>query len=322
MSINSLSIKLHLLITSLLFTVSQPVFANSNKQAEAPAYGGPRHVVAVLPFANRVQNIYGGYEIGEGLSEILITELMRTQRFQLVERELIGNIVQEQELGMTGLTNSNVGPQTGQLSGAQFMIRGAVTEFNDQAGGGGIKLSYSKAEAGTKSSKAYVGIDVRLVDNATGQIYASYNAHAEAVSRGLSLAAVVSEFGEDFKFGASHFNNTPIGKATREAMSDIVDFIIAESANIPWQGMLIQALPNEAYVNRGQNTNLKNGDELVVFSPGIPLIDPETGFNLGSVEKRVCTITVTDVHERFSIAKRGSECGTAVLKRGDIVRFP
>ncbi len=287
-----------------------------------PAYGGPRHVVAVLPFANRVQNIYGGYEIGEGLSEMLITELMRTERFQLVEREIIGNIVQEQELGMTGLTNAQTGPKTGQLSGAQFMIRGAVTEFNDQAGGGGLKLSYSKAEASTKSSKAYVGIDVRLVDNATGQIYASYNAHAEAVSRGASLAAVISEFGEDFKFGASHFKNTPIGKATRNALEKIVDFIIAESANIPWQGMLIQAMPGAAYINRGANTNLKSGDELVVFSPGIPLIDPETGFNLGSVEKRVCTISVTEVRDKFSIAAPSADCAGQTLKRGDIVRFP
>ena len=285
-----------------------------------PAYGGPRHVVAVLPFANRVQNIYGGYEIGEGLSEMLITELMRTERFQLIERELIGNIVQEQELAMTGLTNSEVGPQAGQLSGAQFMIRGAVTEFNDQAGGGGVKLSYSKAEAGTKSSKAYVGIDVRLVDNATGQIYASYNAHAEAVSRGLSLAAAISEFGEDFKFGASHFNNTPIGKATREALGDIVDFIIAESANIPWQGMLIQVTPADAFINRGLNTNLKVGDALVVYSPGKPLIDPETGFNLGSMETRVCSVRVRDVRDKFSIAAQEGDCGGR-LQRGDIVKF-
>lgn len=305
----------------LLPVASQAAKRDGEEERSYPAYGGPRYVVAVLPFANRVQNIYGGYEIGEGLSEMLITELMRTERFQLVEREVIGNIVQEQELAMTGLTNTQTGLQTGQLSGAQFMIRGAVTEFNDQAGGGGMKIAFSKAEASTKSSKAYVGIDVRMVDNATGQIYASYNANAEAVSRGASLAAVISEFGDDFKFGASHFNNTPIGKATRKALGDVVDFIIAESANIPWQGMLIQATPAQAVINRGQNTNIKAGDELVVYSPGKPLIDPETGFNLGSLETRVCIVRVVDVRDKFSVATPLADCAGRTLNPGDIVRL-
>jgi len=289
--------------------------------SDAERYLGPKQVIAVLPFANRVQNVYGSYALGEGLSEILITELLRTNRFQLVERELLAEVLREQELAMTGLTNNASSPSVGRLSGAQYMIRGAVTEFNDQAGGGGVNISYSKAEAGTRSSRAYVGIDVRIVDNSTGQIYASYNAHAEANSRGLSLAAVINEFGDDFKFGASHFKSTPIGQATREAIAQVVSFIVSESRGIPWQGSLIRADRGRLFINRGSNANVRSGDTLFAFAAGEPLIDPETGFNLGSDEQLLCAIEVADVREKFSIALPGEGCAGRRLNRGDIVRY-
>ncbi|MFK7733192.1 MAG: CsgG/HfaB family protein [Pseudomonadales bacterium] len=312
-----MTIRKQLVIFLIGFSFALPSFADKSQQA---TYVGPKQVVAVLPFANRVQNVYGSWSLGEGFAEILITELVKSGRFLIVEREVISDIVKEQELGMTGLVSQNTAAKTGQLSGAQFMIRGAITEFNDLAGGGGLTIAYSKAEAGTKSKTAYVGIDVRIVDNATGQIYASYNAHAKAKSRGVSLAAKFTESAESFKVGASGFYDTSLGQATRDAIEQVIEFIVDESSNIPWQGSLIRADQAKAYINRGANTNLKIGDRLIVYAPGEPLIDPETGFNLGSDEERKCDVVVRDVRSKFSIADTSS-CSGHSLDRGFIVRF-
>jgi len=285
-----------------------------------PDYHGPKQVIAVLPFENRVENVYGGMNLGEGLSEILITELHKSGRFLLVERMAIQSIIKEQELGMSGLVNQETGPAVGQMSGAQFMVIGAITEFNDKAGGGGLTLGFSGGEVGGKVRTAHVGIDVRIVDNATGQIYASYNASEKATSAGGSLATNFTHNSEAFKLGTSGFFSTALGKATRAAVQLVVGFILEESKNIPWQGSVIKTGP-KTYINRGANANVGVGDQFDVYSKGEPLIDPETGFNLGSDERLICSMQVVDVRDKFSIASSGSNCMSGGVKRGDIVRY-
>ena len=312
-------------ITLLALSLSATVFSKDSTKddAEPPVaepYYGPKQVVAVLPFDNRVKNIPQNWYLGEGLSEILITELIKSDRFLLVERDAIQDIVKEQEAGMSGLVRQETAVKTGQLSGAQFMIKGAITEFNAEAAGGGLSLAFRQGEVGGKSRTAYVGIDVRIVDNTTGQIYASYNASGTAKSKGASLAAA---FGgsDNVKIGASAFYSTALGQATREAVQQIVSFILKESVNIPWQGSVIQTKGSSVFVNRGKTANVKTGDTFKVYSKGEPLIDPETGFNLGSVEEYLCDIKVTRLMPKFSSARKTPDCKGLEIRRGDLVRY-
>ncbi|MEM1144273.1 MAG: CsgG/HfaB family protein [Pseudomonadota bacterium] len=293
--------------------------AQKGQQAQR-AYAGPKQVVAVLPFENRVEGIPGNWLIGEGLAEILVTELIASNRYLLVERDAIQNIVREQELGMSGLVRSETAVPTGQLAGAQFMIKGAITEFNAEAGGGGLTVAFREAEAGAKTRKAYVGIDVRIVDNLTGRIHASYNAHAEARSGGATLAAQFLG-SDDFKVGASGFYDTALGIASRDALRQIIDFILIESAEIPWQGSVIQSRGRNVFINRGESANVKVGDAMELYSKGEPMIDPETGFNLGSMEEFLCGIEVTQVQREFASARVERDCQGLVIERGDIVRY-
>ncbi|GBE08886.1 putative lipoprotein/NMB1164 precursor [bacterium BMS3Bbin11] len=296
------------------------VSSQASRIASYPSYHGPKQVVAVLPFANRVKNVYGSWQLGEGLAEILVTELVKSGRFLVVERESIRGIISEQELGLSGLVRKETAVKTGQMSGAQFYIKGAITEFNDQAGGGGITLGFKGGEVGGKTRTAYVGIDVRIVDNTTGQIYASYNASAKARSTGASLSTNLTNFGDLYKLGASGFNSTALGVATRKAVQKIMGFILAESKNIPWQGSIIKA-GSKVYLNRGDSAGVKNGDRLAVYSKGEALIDPETGFNLGSDERLICSVFIVQSRPKFSIARMTPDCQGQGIKRGDIVRY-
>ncbi|MEM6486084.1 MAG: CsgG/HfaB family protein [Pseudomonadota bacterium] len=306
-----------LLILTIMGTSA--LAAQKGQQAQRE-YVGPKQVVAVLPFENRVEGIPGNWLIGEGLAEVLVTELIASNRYLLVERDAIQNIVREQELGMSGLVRSETAVPTGQLAGAQFMIKGAITEFNAEAGGGGLTVAFREAEAGAKTRKAYVGIDVRIVDNLTGRIHASYNAHAEARSGGASLAAQFLG-SDDFKIGASGFYDTALGIASRDAIRQIIDFILIESAEIPWQGSVIQSRGRNVFINRGASANVKVGDAMELYSKGEPMIDPETGFNLGSMEEFLCGIEVTQVQREFASARVERDCQGLVIERGDIVRY-
>ena len=251
---------------------------------------------------------------------MLVTELVRSNRYRVVEREAIANIVKEQELGMTGLVQQATAPQVGQMAGAQFMIRGAVTEFNDAAGGGGLTLGFKGGQVGGGSRTSYLGVDVRIVDNTTGQVFSAYNTSAKARSMRGKIGTNFTHSGDAFQIGTSGYFSQALGIAARKAIQQVVRFIMIESQSIPWQGSIVKA-GTKTFINRGSNANIKVGDQLWVYAPGEKLIDPETGFNLGSDEQRLCRINVTQVQDRLSITRPDTTCNGKGMKRGDIIRF-
>jgi len=60
--------------------------------------------IAVMAFENKAKSPYldPSWKIGEGLAEILTSELSKTGQFIVVERLALSDIVREQELGPTG----------------------------------------------------------------------------------------------------------------------------------------------------------------------------------------------------------------------------
>lgn len=287
----------------------------------AEAYRGPKQTISVLEFENLVEGVYGSAALGEGMTAILTTELVESGRFIVLDRENLRPILKEQELAMTGLVNEQTAVATAGMAGAQFFIKGAVTEFNPEAGGGGVSLGYRQAQVGHTSRRAHVGIDVRLVDNATGQIFAAYTATAEARQGSTSVGTSFTHHDDPFKLGISGFSGTPLGAAVREAIEEVVGFILAEAAKIPWQGSVVRADERVVYVNRGADSGLRSGQRLVIFARGEPLIDPETGFNLGADERRLCEVVVERLAEQFSVATMEPACQGQRLERGQLVRL-
>lgn len=281
-----------------------------------PAFDGMKKRLAVIGLENKVKTPFpnASWKIGEGLTEILTTELFKTGRFIMVERAAIAEIVKEQALGQTGLVWKDTALRVGRLLGAQLLVSGAVTEFEAVTSGGGGGLSFSGLALSFKTRSAHVAVDVRMVDASTGQILSSFNAAAKAEESALGFAAKV----EGVTFGSDAFNKTPIGKAAREAIHKSVIFIIREMEQVPWSARVVKVKDGKVYVNAGTNVNLKPGASLSAYSKGEELIDPTTGLSLGSTESRAGTVTLEQVLEKFSI---GTYIGISGLKRGDILKL-
>jgi len=292
---------------ALLMAVSLPL--------EAMAQGKIR--IAVTAFENKVKTPWWGpsWKIGDGLAEMLTTELSKTGQFIVVERQALGDIVKEQELGQSGLVRGETAARTGQVLGAQIVVRGAVTEFEERASGGGAGIRFPGFGAEGGVSNAYVALDIRLIDTSTGQVIASHSAAKTAPSAGGGLGARIG----NVTFGGDAFFQTPIGQATRAAMDDALRFIMATAfkAVIP-SFSIVKVDGGTAYINAGANSNVRVGDVLMVYSKGEDLVDPDTGLKLGSDEKMIGSVQITNVQEKFSIgAIRG---GTGAMKRGDLVK--
>jgi curli biogenesis system outer membrane secretion channel CsgG len=278
-------------------------------------YYGPKKRIAVTKFENKVTGIYGNWRLGEGFAEMLTTELMNTGRFIVVERQALQDVVGEQELGQTGLVKQESAAKVGELLGAQVIVRGVVSEFSLAESGGGGGIGIAGFRLGGKSSNAHVGVDIRLIDTTSGQVLYSHNAagHAESSSVGVGVSRGIVDF------GAEGFKKTPLGQATREAISDCMNFIISKMESMPFSAKVIKVTGDNIYINAGSNLNIRPGMTFRAYSVGEAIVDPDTNLVLGQDEKMVGVVEVKNAQDKFSIGYPKSGCGS--LKKGDVLKL-
>ena len=112
--------------------------------------------------------------LGEGLAEMLITELGKTGKFQVLESTALEELKGEINLGEEGWVASEEKVAKGGWAGADFMFRGKVTRFGAKEQGldlGGFAPK-GLGNLGVKMTKSDVRIDWRIVDVATRKIVA------------------------------------------------------------------------------------------------------------------------------------------------------
>ncbi|MBW1714909.1 MAG: hypothetical protein JRJ77_03655 [Deltaproteobacteria bacterium] len=84
--------------------------------------------VAVFSFAERG---FGRTLLGEYIAEKLMVALSATERVELVERNRLDAVSQEQKLGASGLIDDATAASIGNIAGAQAVLVGTLTRFGD-----------------------------------------------------------------------------------------------------------------------------------------------------------------------------------------------
>ena len=282
---------------------------------------GPKLRVAVLPFgATGKLGSYEGFDIGESLAAQLTTALTHTDCFVVADRMALSHVLREQEMGLVGVTNPETAPRAGGVIGAQVLIKADITEYEPNKESGGLNLGFASSKLpfglrlGGSGSTSHVALDLRLLDATTGEVLFSRRVEASSKSSGLAL-------GLDFKqmtLGGDKFYKTPLGQATRAALSDAVNLVIRDTRQIPWQGQVISTRGSSIFINAGQDVGLNIGDVLQVSGVAEELIDPESGRMLGRVESPLGRVQVTMVQDKYAVV---SPLSQFEARRGDIIRF-
>ncbi len=303
-----------ILVTFMVVLSVNANIAQSEDTGTQP-YHGPKKRIAVTKFENKVKGVYGNWRLGEGFAEMLTTELMKTGRFIVVERQALKDVVEEQELGQTGLVKQESAAKVGELLGAQIIVRGVVSEFDMAESGGGSGIGIAGFRLGVKGSNAHVAVDIRLIDTTTGQVLYSHNAEGNASSTGLDVGVSKGEV----NFGAEGFKKTPLGQATRQAISDCMNFIISKMESVPFSAKVIKVTGDSIYINAGTNINIKQGMTFKAYSIGEAIVDPDTQLVLGHEEKMIGVVEVKNVQDKFSIGYPKSGC--SAIKKGDVLKL-
>ncbi len=275
---------------------------------------GLKKRVAVVDFEDKTG--HGAWHIGSGMADMLTTALVKSGQFMVIERQQLEQVMKEQKLGLSGAVTPQSAAQVGKLLGVELIVLGSVNEFGEKessvGGGLGGKLG-GLNRLGVSNKTARVGLDVRLVNTTTGEIVAAEGFSEEESKKGVDVSTDEFNFSND-----ARFDQTLAGKATRKAVNKVIGLITKAMDKLPWSGKVLKINPDRTLmIKPGAEGGVKAGDVFNVFSQGEEIIDPDTGLSLGSEEKMVGTIEVTDAKEKFATAKAISGSG---FKAGDLVR--
>jgi curli biogenesis system outer membrane secretion channel CsgG len=282
-----------------------------------------------------VSNIFGqDVDIGKGISDLLVNDLVKDGSYSIIERKAIDKIITEQNFSNSDRADPNTAAKIGKLLGVDAIVVGSITEFGDDTknlgvGGGGANWhGIGLGGMGKKKTKATVGISARVVDINSAEILAAADGKGESSRSSLSAGGLAGNWhgvgGGKIDMGNSDFQNTIIGEATKSAVDQLSGDLIADRDKLVVQvhtvvvsGLVASVDGGQIVLNVGGKAGVKVGDQLSVERMTKEIKDPASGQVIRRLTTPVGIVRVTDVDDISSVASVVSGSGFLV---GDSVK--
>ncbi len=193
-------------ITALLFAAgcssnSQDAYFRSTKSLAnvfvAPV-ACPIRKVAIMPFKAPTELI------GSSVSDMIVTEMLRAGRYELVERGQMSKVLGEAELAASGLSASKAA-EIGQMLGADGVVIGTVDEYSTVAYRG---ATYPVA-----------AISCRLIECASGKVMWSVDLSKRAEKSDITLSEHARVLVHEMMAGL--YQNWNVQRMAREPVSRV-----------------------------------------------------------------------------------------------------
>ena len=228
-------------------------------QVQLEPYDGPKARVAVYRFTDKSAKGGGGYsrrtgwytaEIGDGMADMLNDGLLQSNRFIVVDRQSLQDVLMEQDLGATGRVRKETAPSIGQIEGADLLIKGSVTEFEPGSAGasagtllGGFGLPGAVIGGALGSvQQSHVAIVVQIVDAKTSRLL--FSSTVEGKANDFNLGGLLGGLGGHVIGGAGlgMWQKTPVEKAIRIAILNAVQEISKKTPSTYYRHSGVQAV--------------------------------------------------------------------------------
>ena len=216
-------------------TVTSPE-GKSIEEAQQEAYDGPKARIAVSRFTDKTGKGWWTGAIGDGMADMMATSLFHTNRYIVLERQQLGDVLKEQDLATGGRIKKGTEAPTGEIEGAELLITGAVTEFEGAQSGvgggiGGIGGTAGRILGGIAGGikNAHMAIDVRVIDTKTSRIVAAASVEGKATDFALGGALAGAGGGGALGGALGGWSKTPTEKALRICIQEAVKFIASKT---------------------------------------------------------------------------------------------
>lgn len=301
-------------------------------------YNGPQTRVAVLEVDNDSATssfsmrgpdgtVIASYSVSDierqvpvnGIEAMISGVLHESGRFRMMERQVLDQVLSEQDLGASGRVAQPSAAKIGKVLGAQYLIQAVVTSYEPnfkgrKVGLGGItKGLLGGAKVGKK--KSMIGMNFRLINAETGELV--FTKQVDVIISKTELGFGGAGWGGSGALGGmfSTFSKTPIGQAVMAGINIGTYELVKQVGTAPAQGSVVKVDGNKVYVNIGGDS-VEVGGRLQALAKGEELIDPDTGISLGGEEELVGSLKITSVKDKFSIAE-AVDFDASLLQRGD-----
>jgi curli biogenesis system outer membrane secretion channel CsgG len=300
--------------------------------------GGRKKRVAVLDFDYAtvhagVAAIFGqDIDVGKGITDLLVTKLVKDGTYSVIERKALDKILAEQNFSNSDRANPASAAKLGKLLGVDAIIVGSITQFgndtkNTKVGGtGGGLAGFGLGGFSHKKSKAIVQIDARVVNIDTAEILVVSEGKGESSRESTSMLGGGSNwhgFGAGaVDFGSSDFQNTIIGEAVKAAVDQMSTGLISDAGKVETRTVVVEGLVaavdgKTIVLNIGAKTGIKVGDHLSVERVSREIKDPATGKVIRRMSSQIGTIEITDVDDISAVGNLLTGTG---LKVGDLAK--
>lgn len=174
-----------------LMGILAAVWMFSGIAAAAPA-SVKRPVVAVIPFTLKAavpRDVT--LEDASIVSDYVYDALVNSDEFDVVEREHLKEILNEQALGHSGPVDERTASEFGRLVGAQYIICGNIT---------GIATRKSTGEIvglGVSQAKVYAHVSARCIEVETGRVWLAGRGDGRATNTQMNAPLRIIRIGTD-----------------------------------------------------------------------------------------------------------------------------
>lgn len=253
-----------------------------------------------------------------GVSDIMVTKLVQTGTYSVIERSQIEAILAEQDLGASGRVDASTAAEIGRILGVQAVIIGSITQFDlerKESGGGVFGIGASNSE-----TEAYVKLNARVVNTSTAEIMtvAEGNGKADQSDTNVTVLGIGG--------GSSTSNEGKLlTQATDQAITQVVEALNTNSAKmgalpkpVPSVSALVADVTGGTIVlNKGSSDGYRQGMKVSIERVTKEVKDPATGEVIRRLTQPIGMVELVEVDGRSSVGKIVS--GTQ-FKVGDLAK--
>ena len=184
----------------------------------SPASGsGPAPVLGVLKFQDETGGMFLSGGVGRSLTQMLTNELSASGSFTVVERQKLRAVLEEQNLSASGLVSRESSIQIGKLTGAQYLVTGTVTAFEEDVETTTTGGMFRRTRVQSVSNGGYLAVDLRVIDTTTGEI--SFARTIEGTTEGRVVEGSIRDS------GLQQMDDGPGARAVRATVIEMVDYL-------------------------------------------------------------------------------------------------
>ncbi|GMW03300.1 MAG: hypothetical protein AMXMBFR84_44340 [Candidatus Hydrogenedentota bacterium] len=253
-----------------------------------------RTSIGIVPFDNKAEV---DYSVSDVLVDMLTTALVKSSKFDVLERSQLATVIEEQALGASGAVDSATAAQIGKLTGADYMLIVIVSEC------GYATKTTQVYDITVAKGSAVLAVDIRFVDSTSGQTMFAETFRQVRTATSVAPGTV----NLDLRVGIGH-----------EMARDVIDGVAGKTLIAVYPPKIAKIAPDGEIILNYGDVMFKAGQVWNVFRPGEEVIDPDTKESLGRDEEKIGQLRIVSTAGTMSKATKIS----GELMEGDICRGP